>query len=57
MTATDHQHLRVLIADEKQKRLAPSAAIVVALGHSVIAREVEVEDVGGVTAREQPDAR
>ena len=55
MTATDHQHLRVLIADEKQERLAPIAAIVVALGHTVIAQEVEVKDVGGVTARAQPD--
>lgn len=55
MTATDHQHLRVLIADEKQERLAPIAAIVVALGHTVIAQEIEVEDVGGVTAHEQPD--
>ena len=55
VTATDHQHLRVLIADEKQERLAPIAAIVVALGHTVIAQEVEVEHVGGVTAREQPD--
>jgi hypothetical protein len=28
---------------------------VVALGHEVIAREIEVEDVGPVTARERPD--
>jgi len=31
------------------------AAIVTALGHEVIAREVDVEDVGSVTARERPD--
>ncbi len=31
------------------------APIVVALGHEVIAREIEVEDVGQVTARERPD--
>jgi len=37
VTAIDHQHLRVLIADEKKERLAPIAAIVVALGHTVIA--------------------
>jgi AmiR/NasT family two-component response regulator len=55
VTAIDHQHLRVLIADEKKERLAPIAAIVVALGHTVIAQEIEVEDVGTVTAREQPD--
>ncbi|MGZ4188047.1 MAG: ANTAR domain-containing response regulator [Solirubrobacteraceae bacterium] len=49
------EHLRVLIANERTDRLALVAAIVVALGHEVIAREIEVEDVGSVTARERPD--
>jgi AmiR/NasT family two-component response regulator len=49
------EHLRVLIANERKDRLALVAPIVVALGHEVIAREVEVEDVGAVTARERPD--
>jgi AmiR/NasT family two-component response regulator len=49
------EHLRVLIANERKDRLALVAAIVAALGHEVIAREIEVEDVGGVTARERPD--
>ena len=31
------------------------APVVAALGHDVIAREIEVEDVGAVTARERPD--
>ena len=31
------------------------APIVVALGHEVIAREIDVRDVGPVTARERPD--
>jgi AmiR/NasT family two-component response regulator len=48
-------HLRVLIANERKDRLALVASIVVALGHEVIAREIEVEDVGTVTARERPD--
>jgi AmiR/NasT family two-component response regulator len=48
-------HLRVLIANERKDRLALVAPIVVALGHEVIAREIEVEDVGRVTARERPD--
>ena len=48
-------HLRVLIANERKDRLALVAPIVVALGHEVIAREIEVEDVGAVTARERPD--
>jgi response regulator NasT len=48
-------HLRVLIANERKDRLALVARIVVALGHEVIAREIEVEDVGAVTALERPD--
>jgi response regulator NasT len=35
--------------------LALVAPIVAALGHEVIAREIEVEDVGAVTTRERPD--
>ena len=53
MDGTDH--LRVLIANERKDRLAQVASIVVALGHEVIAREINVEDVGSVTARERPD--
>ncbi len=51
--ATDH--LRVLIANERTDRLAQVAPIVIALGHEVIAREIDVEDIGSVTARERPD--
>ncbi len=49
------KHLRVLIANERKDRLELVAPIVVALGHEVIAREVDIEDVGPVTARERPD--
>ena len=49
------EHLRVLIANERKDRLALVAAVVVGLGHEVIAREIDVEDVGPVTARERPD--
>ncbi len=48
-------HLRVLIANERKDRLALAAPIVVALGHEVIAREIDISDVGPVTARERPD--
>jgi AmiR/NasT family two-component response regulator len=51
----DTEHLRVLIANERKDRLALVAAVVVGLGHEVIAREIDVEDVGPVTARERPD--
>jgi len=48
-------HLRVLIANERKDRLELVVPIVAALGHEVIAREIEVQDVGAVTARERPD--
>jgi len=49
------EHLRVLIANERSDRLAAVARAVAALGHEVMAREIQVEDVGEVTARERPD--
>jgi AmiR/NasT family two-component response regulator len=49
------EHLRVLIANEKRERLELLAAIVVGLGHEVIAREIYVKEVGASTARERPD--
>jgi AmiR/NasT family two-component response regulator len=55
MRYRETQHLRVLIANERKDRLALVAPIVAGLGHDVIAREIEVEDVGAVTARERPD--
>jgi AmiR/NasT family two-component response regulator len=55
MRYRETEHLRVLIANERKDRLALVAPIVAALGHEVIAREIEVEDVGAVTARERPD--
>ena len=47
--------LRVLIANELPARLETVTAIVHALGHDVIARSIEVAQVGDVTQREQPD--
>jgi len=55
MRYRETEHLRVLIANERKDRLALVAPIVAGLGHEVIAREIEVEDVGPVTARERPD--
>jgi len=49
------QHLRVLIANQRADRLDLLAAVVGGLGHDVIAREIDVTEVGGVTARERPD--
>jgi response regulator NasT len=55
MSYRETEHLRVLIANERKDRLALVAPIVASLGHEVIAREIEVEDVGPVTAKERPD--
>ena len=55
MPDTELQHLRVLIANERRDRLELLAQVVIDLGHDVIAREIEVKDVGPVTARENPD--
>ena len=55
MSFSETKHLRVLIANERKDRLALIVPVVVALGHEVIAREIEVEGVGAVTARERPD--
>jgi AmiR/NasT family two-component response regulator len=55
MAYRETEQLRVLIANERKDRLALVAPIVAALGHEVIAREVEVENIGAVTSRERPD--
>ena len=49
------KHLRVLIANERRDRLELLAQVVSGLGHEVIAREVDVKEVGEVTGRERPD--
>jgi response regulator NasT len=55
MIDRETEHLRVLIANERKDRLALVAPIVAALGHEVIAREIDAAHVGAVTARERPD--
>ena len=47
--------LRVLVANERHDRLAEVAGLVASLGHEVIAPQIEVSEVGPVTAREHPD--
>src|SRR6184192_2888526 len=49
------RHLRVLIANERRERLELLARVVAELEHEVIAREIDVQKVGAVTARERPD--
>ena len=50
-----HSALRVLIANERADRLERVAVEVVSLGHTVIARELNVDEVGQVTREERPD--
>jgi response regulator NasT len=51
---TIHQ-LRVLIANEREDRIALVTTLVGALGHVVVAGTTDVADVGRMTAREHPD--
>jgi response regulator NasT len=44
-----------LIANERRDRLELLAQVVSGLGHEVIARSVDVREVGAVTVRERPD--
>jgi AmiR/NasT family two-component response regulator len=55
MVEVEAQRLRVLIANERRDRLELLAQVVAGLGHDVIASEIEVTEVGAVTAREHPD--
>jgi AmiR/NasT family two-component response regulator len=55
MSEGESQHLRVLIANERAERLERVAVVVVSLGHTVIARELDVDEVGQVTREERPD--
>jgi AmiR/NasT family two-component response regulator len=55
MSYLETEHLRVLIANERKDQLMVVAPMVANLGHEVIAREIDLADVGVVTARERPD--
>ena len=49
------KRLRVLVANQRQDRLAEVVDLIANIGHEVIAPQIEVDEVGPVTAREQPD--
>jgi response regulator NasT len=48
-------HLKVLVADERQKYLEPISAAVRDLGHDVIAHEISIAKVGQATIEHRPD--
>jgi response regulator NasT len=49
------QHLRVLITNEREDRIALVATLVAELGHTVIAGSTNVAAVGALTSAEHPD--
>jgi response regulator NasT len=51
----DPHHLKVLVADERQKYLEPVTAAVRDLGYEVIAHEVAIAKVGKATLEHRPD--
>src|SRR3954453_19684192 len=55
MAADEPHHLKVLVADERQKYLEPVSAAVCDLGHEVIAHEVAIAKVGKATHEHRPD--
>ena len=51
----DPPHLRVLIADENQRRIAEIEGVIGGLGHKVVARLLDVSEIAEATHREAPD--
>jgi AmiR/NasT family two-component response regulator len=55
MASSDASRLRVMIANEGKERLTRAVPILVALGHEVIALEIDADDVAAIIAAERPD--
>ena len=55
MSFEQFKSLRVLIANEREERLKTTTAMVAAMGHEVIARELQVAEVAAATAEALPD--
>src|SRR3954454_11468962 len=53
--SVESEHLRVLVANEREVRIGLVTGIVNALGHTVIAHSTNVADVGELTRVEHPD--
>jgi len=51
----DSPRLRVLIADEDQRRIEEIADVISGLGHTVVARLLDVSEIAQTTQREAPD--
>ena len=55
MSSDPSDPLRVLIANERQDRLEATTAVVEKLGHTVVARQLDIADVAATTATTKPD--
>ena len=55
MADGEPHHLKVLVADERQRYLEPVSAAVSDLGHEVIAHVVSIAKVGPATEEHRPD--
>ena len=53
--AEDPPHLRVLIADEEQRRVTEIAEVIIGLGHSVVAQLLDISEIAEATRHEHPD--
>jgi response regulator NasT len=53
--SSEFEPLRVLIANQREERLQTTTGLVAAMGHHVIARELEVTEVAAATAETMPD--
>jgi response regulator NasT len=51
----DPPRLRVLIADQNQRRITEIADVIGGLGHTVVARLLDVSEIADATQREAPD--
>jgi len=51
----DSPHLRILIADQNERRIAEIARVISGLGHTVVARLLDVSEIAEATHREAPD--
>ena len=51
----DPHHLRVLIADEDQRRITEIADVISGLGHMIVARMLEVSEIAEATRRYDPN--
>ncbi len=53
--SSEHEQLRVLVANQREDRIGRVTEIVISLGHIVVVGSTDVAEVGDMTIRERPD--